>query len=1024
MLTLYTKTSNLLLATLGRGGLLFFLILFVMTGVGYGQSEINIDSPAPVLEGDAGSSQIDFTVSIDQSDPSPITVVYTINGGNEDTDTGTLTFLANTTILTQTVTVTTTGDTVVEADENVSVTLSNASPNARIRTAVGNSSFTDDDATPAGYSVSINQDPINTLNQDNISITFSGAPLFTSSYNYSFTSDGDGNTATVTGGGSVLLTVQTISPIDLSSLPDGNITLTFTLTNIFGNTGNPAFDFATKNTAPPSGYSVTIDQDPIGQANENNISFTITGAEVGADYEYTFTSSGGGTAVTGSGGIGSTTQQINAIDLSGLISGTIELSVILSNENGDGLPATDTATKEACNAGTTAPTLNSTGVAFCGAFNQDLDLYISNVAPAGAELRWSTNSDISVGGYLVSSVVSDPGTYYGFFYDQANDCFSAATPVTLTQSNAPTTGIATNLGTCSDTGDGDTLVDLDSSLTGADTGSWQLLSAPSGASISINANNRVNFNGEPEGVYTFRYTTNTAQGECTNQSVDITVTVYDCSEPCNAGRSAPALNGSSSTIEFCDAITANLNDYVISTPPAGAELVWSTSNDPEETGAHLNNPNVIEPGTFYAFYYDDTNDCGSPVLAITLELNNTPVIDSTAGDASCGPSILNLSATASVSDSSTITYTWYDAATGGNIVGTSATFITNTLSETTSYYVSASANGCESERVEVMATIINALSPGIPIEDLTVCNISSDEGPTTFDLDDGLMGQDAGTWTLITDPSNGDLIIGTDNIVDFTGLASGAYVFEYTTETVGECTETSSVQLTITVQDCISNETIDLAITKTVDGRESYLIDEEVVFLINVEIVDGNTATDIIISDVLDEDFQFIDAQATIGEYDVNSGEWNIPQLQATDTQATLAIRVRPTAAGQISNTASLVSSLPADGNLNNNSSTVQVEVNRSQCEDLGTICNIFSPNSDGYNDTLTLVGHAQYPNNTFEVFDRYGNSVFQMDGYDSSWDGTGKNGDLPKGTYFYILDLNGDGTDVVKGWIQIVRNN
>jgi hypothetical protein len=44
------------------------------------------------------------------------------------------------------------------------------------------------------------------------------------------------------------------------------------------------------------------------------------------------------------------------------------------------------------------------------------------------------------------------------------------------------------------------------------------------------------------------------------------------------------------------------------------------------------------------------------------------------------------------------------------------------------------------------------------------------------------------------------------------------------------------------------------------------------------------------------------------------------------------------------------------------------------------------------------------------------------MDGYDSSWDGTGKNGAVPKGTYFYILDLHGDGAEVVKGWIQIIR--
>ena len=37
------------------------------------------------------------------------------------------------------------------------------------------------------------------------------------------------------------------------------------------------------------------------------------------------------------------------------------------------------------------------------------------------------------------------------------------------------------------------------------------------------------------------------------------------------------------------------------------------------------------------------------------------------------------------------------------------------------------------------------------------------------------------------------------------------------------------------------------------------------------------------------------------------------------------------------------------------------------------------------------------------------------------------REGKLPKGTYFYILDLDstdGSDDDVVKGWIQIVREN
>ena len=172
------------------------------------------------------------------------------------------------------------------------------------------------------------------------------------------------------------------------------------------------------------------------------------------------------------------------------------------------------------------------------------------------------------------------------------------------------------------------------------------------------------------------------------------------------------------------------------------------------------------------------------------------------------------------------------------------------------------------------------------------------------------------------------------------------------------------------------------------------------------------------------ENFEFLGAEPSLGNYNPDTGEWIIPEMTPTDSNAMLTITVRARGPGDIPNTVALVSSVPVDGNPENNSDTVTVNVNRSECVYPGTICNIFSPNGDGYNDTLTLVGDHLFPNNTFEIFDRYGNSVFQMDGYDSSWNGTGKNGDLPKGTYFYVLDLNGDGTDVSKGWIQIVRDN
>src|SRR5690606_39377320 len=73
----------------------------------------------------------------------------------------------------------------------------------------------------------------------------------------------------------------------------------------------------------PSGYTVTIDQDPITPTNETAVGFTFAGAEVGATYHYTFSSDGGGTDVTDTGTITSATQQLTDIDLSGLSPGPV-----------------------------------------------------------------------------------------------------------------------------------------------------------------------------------------------------------------------------------------------------------------------------------------------------------------------------------------------------------------------------------------------------------------------------------------------------------------------------------------------------------------------------------------------------------------------------------------------------------------------------------------------------------------------------------------------------------------------------
>jgi len=124
---------------------------------------------------------------------------------------------------------------------------------------------------------------------------------------------------------------------------------------------------------------------------------------------------------------------------------------------------------------------------------------------------------------------------------------------------------------------------------------------------------------------------------------------------------------------------------------------------------------------------------------------------------------------------------------------------------------------------------------------------------------------------------------------------------------------------------------------------------------------------------------------------------------------------------GNYENTVEILTSFPNDFDVTNNEATVIVKVNARTNDECGFLFNQFSPNSDGTNDLLRINCIENYPNNTLEVYDRYGNLVFEARGYDNTWDGTGENGDLPKGTYFYILDL-GDGSSITKNWIQIIR--
>lgn len=89
------------------------------------------------------------------------------------------------------------------------------------------------------------------------------------------------------------------------------------------------------------------------------------------------------------------------------------------------------------------------------------------------------------------------------------------------------------------------------------------------------------------------------------------------------------------------------------------------------------------------------------------------------------------------------------------------------------------------------------------------------------------------------------------------------------------------------------------------------------------------------------------------------------------------------------------------------NSDRVTVTVER--CKAPVIIPDVFTPNGDNVNDAWEIPGILSYDNHKVEVFNRWGNQVFESKNYTTPWDGT-RNGDLlPFGTYYYIITLDGE---------------
>lgn len=92
----------------------------------------------------------------------------------------------------------------------------------------------------------------------------------------------------------------------------------------------------------------------------------------------------------------------------------------------------------------------------------------------------------------------------------------------------------------------------------------------------------------------------------------------------------------------------------------------------------------------------------------------------------------------------------------------------------------------------------------------------------------------------------------------------------------------------------------------------------------------------------------------------------------------------------------------------------------------LPTVANeVITPNGDGTNDTWVIDNITNHPKSIVRVYNAWGSLVFSAVNYQNNWDGklNGNDVTLPDGgSYYYQIDLEGNGTINNQGWLYITR--
>ncbi|HET9505576.1 MAG TPA: gliding motility-associated C-terminal domain-containing protein [Hymenobacter sp.] len=124
-----------------------------------------------------------------------------------------------------------------------------------------------------------------------------------------------------------------------------------------------------------------------------------------------------------------------------------------------------------------------------------------------------------------------------------------------------------------------------------------------------------------------------------------------------------------------------------------------------------------------------------------------------------------------------------------------------------------------------------------------------------------------------------------------------------------------------------------------------------------------------------------------------------LPNTTGTPITQTYTLTTTSTATG-CSGTASVVVTVGVDPNIE--------------------VANVITPNGDKLNDWLQVKNVNAYPNNTVEIFNRWGRRVFSTQNYNNTTNYWGTDPSIAAGMYYYTFTQpNGS---ITRGWVEVIK--